>query len=155
MQQKKFESGGVEALRAQLGAMMRLLEQFDHHHTAQDQQLPPSYAQALMVLLTFHHEQQQPTLTDLVELLNIDKSNVTRLCQRMLEEGHIVIARDSRDRRAKRIQLSAQGVALAEAVNEVSIGRFARLSEALGGVEIVMELCARLNEALDGLVARR
>lgn len=154
MQQKRSEVMEVESLRVQMGTMMRLLSQFDQHYNAHEQ-LPPSYAQALIVLLTFQRRQQQPTLSELVELLNIDKSNVTRLCQRMVEEGHVLIARDGKDKRVKRIQLSAQGTAMAEEVNQLSLARFTQLSEAMGGLEAAVALCERFSEALDGLVSRR
>jgi DNA-binding MarR family transcriptional regulator len=154
MQQKRSEVMEVESLRVQMSTMMRLLSQFDQHYSERDQ-LPPSYAHALIVLLTFHRQQQQPTLTELVELLNIDKSNVTRLCQRMVEEGHVLISRDGKDKRAKRIQLSAKGIVMAEEVNRISLDRFTQLSEAMGGLEAVAALCERFNEALDGLVSQR
>lgn len=151
MQQKRDQDGGVEALRGELRMTLRLLTQLEHQPISHATPLPPSYAQALMVLRSFEQRQLQPTLTELVELLGIDKSNVTRLCQRMVEEGHVHIGRDERDRRAKRIRLTAAGAALAERVNEVSVGRYARLAEALGGVEAARELCDRLNSAIKSM----
>jgi DNA-binding MarR family transcriptional regulator len=156
MQQKKpdtthHDSVEIEALRAQLRVLMRHLEHFDHLHVTQGQTLPPSYAQALMVLLSYHETQQQPTLTELVELLNIDKSNVTRLCQRMQEDGHLLITRDARDRRAKRIKLSAIGVTLAQEVNKVSIERFGQLAQRLHDVSGLHDLLKQLNTSLEAL----
>ena len=158
MQQKYSDSGLVtendaEELRAQLQLLLRHLEDFDDYETSNGNPLPSSYAQALMVLLGFHHEETSPTLSDLVELLNIDKSNVTRLCQRMRDAGHIDIVRDQRDRRAKRISLSEDGLALAEHVNESSVERFSNLLDSMHDSEKqrVLDSLMLLNEVIERL----
>ena len=158
MQQKYRDAGQIaendaEELRSQLQLLLRHLESFDDYETANGNPLPNSYAQALMVLLGFHHEDTSPTLSDLVELLNIDKSNVTRLCQRMRDAGHIDIVRDQRDRRAKRISLSSEGLALAQHVNASSVERFGTLIGSMHDAEKqrVLDSLILLNEVIERL----
>ena len=158
MQQKYNATGSLaesdaEELRAQLQFLLRHLEAFDDYKTVSGQPLPTSYAQALMVLLGFYHEDKSPTLSDLVELLNIDKSNVTRLCQRMRDSGHIGVVRDQKDRRAKRISLSEEGLALAEYVNESSVERFSTVLDEMNDAEKqrVLDSLILLNEVIDRL----
>ncbi len=145
------EDQDVEELRTQLQQLVHTLDAFEQYKTMEGQMLPPSYAQALMVLLGFHHESQNPTLTDLVELLNIDKSNVTRLCQRMKDAGHITVRRDTRDRRAKRIELSPRGLELARYVNRSSIERYSEVLERLpeGDRSQLLGTVNLLNQALE------
>lgn len=144
------EDQDVEELRTQLQQLVHTLDAFEQYRTDEGHSLPPSYAQALMVLLGFHHESRNPTLTDLVELLNIDKSNVTRLCQRMKDAGHITVQRDTRDRRAKRIELSPQGLELARYVNRRSIERFSDVLHRLPEEERgrVLTTVSQLNQAI-------
>lgn len=154
--QKRFEARSldvrdVEAFRVKLRALVRQLHQLEQHHDLSGEALPPSYAQALIVLLGFHAHEEQPTLTTLVELLDIDKSNVTRLCQKMERAGHVHISRDPNDRRAKRIALSDAGLALAEHINSASLSRLQRVLSGLSDAERVnvVEALELLQEQLN------
>ena len=157
--QKRFEARSldardVEVFRARLRALVRHLHHLEQHRDLSGEALPPSYAQALIVLLGFHAREDQPTLSALVELLDIDKSNVTRLCQKMERAGHICITRDPNDRRAKRIALSDVGLALADHINTASLDRLqlvlSRLSDAerVNVVEALELLQEQLNAPL-------
>lgn len=119
----------VEGFRERLQRLVRQLEQFESHTDLDGEPMATSYAQALMVLLDFHLSTKRPTLSDLVDLLGIDKSNVTRLCQKMKRAGHITLERDPDDRRAKRIELSDDGLDLAKHVNDESLERFEQILE--------------------------
>jgi len=156
MQQKfsadhQIRENDVEELREQLQILVRHLGVFEDFRAPTGQQLPPSYAQALMVLLGFHEESKSPTLTDMVELLNIDKSNVTRLCQRMKDAGHITVQRDMKDRRAKRIALSPEGLELANHVNANSYERFGSLLDEMEEHQKnnVLDSLILLNEVIE------
>ncbi len=159
MQQKKTESHDdqVQASAAELHDLLHSLTRyFDacERHTTQDGDLiPSSYAQALMILLDFGARGATPTLSDLVDLLDIDKSNVTRLCQRMQEAGHVVITRDTHDRRAKRLELSKDGEELAEFIQNASLERYEEVlsffknSERYELLEQLMKLNTSLSQA--------
>lgn len=155
--QKRFEDApiqrqDVEAFRAQLRALSRRIGRLDQHQGLRGEPLPPSYAQALVLLLGFEAREATPTLSELVELLDIDKSNVTRLCQKMERDAHITITRDARDRRAKRVALSAEGRALAEHINTESLDRVACLFGKLSDAERrnLVEALELLGECLVG-----
>jgi len=69
--------------------------------------------------------------SDLAELLEIEKSTLVGLIDRMEESGWVERCSDPNDRRVKRIHLTARA-ALLEEVNEAAD---ATLAEALGGLE--------------------
>lgn len=137
-------------LRELLKLLSRQVSSLEDYQDQRGQTLPSSYAQALMVLLDFEAREERPTLTDLVELLDIDKSNVTRLCQRMKAEGHVDIVRDPNDRRAKRVSLSEEGSELAHFVNDASLERFGAIIGNFHPEErnFVLEWLERLNETI-------
>jgi DNA-binding MarR family transcriptional regulator len=89
--------------------------------------LPMAYAHALMILRV------TPALSqfDLAAQLHIDKSNVARVCARMLTAGHIARRRDSGDARRVIITLTARGKRLADEVETASHERFDRLLKAV------------------------
>ena len=138
-------------LREQLDLLIRQVMELEEHHDREGEPIPTSYAQALIILLDFHAQNKHPTLTDLVEMLSIDKSNVTRLCQKMKSVGHIEVSRDPRDRRAKRIKLSERGLKLAEFINHASLDRFDSIVDEFYGEErpLLLEWLGRLNQAID------
>ena len=140
----------IQKLRGELKQMAHLIERFEQHRDEIGAAIPGSYAQAMVVLLDFHDREEHPTLTDLVELLNIDKSNVTRLCQRMQDAGHIWVKRDDRDRRAKRLGLTTSGLELGRALNQSSMARFGLLLASLGPEdrEQMLSCLAQLNKLM-------
>lgn len=155
MQQKSSKTAPVpiddaSELRVQLLTLMRHVDSLEEHEGHDGESLPSSHARALMVLLDYHHAEEEPTLSDLVELLDIDKSNVTRLCQRMDEAGHIEVRRDPQDRRAKRVSLSEDGLLLARYVNHESLQRFEEIIQQFDFQERhhLLERLKRLNEVL-------
>lgn len=159
MQQKKTESHNVQVLanaaelRDLLHSLTRYFDACERHTTQSGDIIPSSYAQALMILLDFREKQSTPTLTNLVDMLDIDKSNVTRLCQRMQEAGHVVISRDTHDRRAKRLELSSDGEELAEFILNASLNRYEEVlsffknSERYSLLEQLMKLNTSLSKA--------
>ena len=145
----KFQSSASE-LRELLHSLTRYFDACERHETQDGESIPSSYAQALMVMLDFQNRQMVPTLSDLVDLLDIDKSNVTRLCQRMSESGHVDLARDERDRRAKRIELTTSGEELAEFIQNASQERYEQVLSYFENSErqVLFENLMRLNASL-------
>jgi len=115
--------------------------------------IAPSYAHALMVLL--EHAESSPPMSqaDLERILGIDKSNVTRLCSRMVAAGHVVQERAPNDGRSRLVNLTATGRRLAERVEQASRERFGRIVAALPRDQrsTVFESLAALNEAVESL----
>ena len=89
--------------------------------------LPIAHAHALMVLLARGEASQQ----ELGRELGIDKSNVARLCARMVEAGHVSQRPDDEDGRSRRVSLTARGERLAREVDESSKARFGAILNAL------------------------
>jgi len=141
----------ARSLRERLRQLVQQVDEFESHQTPSGRTLTSSYAQALMVLLDFAQVNKKPTLSDLVDQLDIDKSNVTRLCQRMEDSGHIELVRDPKDRRAKRISLSEDGAELAQFVDDASIERYFSVIDNLDGPEHeeLLGWLVKLNELLN------
>jgi DNA-binding MarR family transcriptional regulator len=106
--------------------------------------LSMAHAHALMVLLTKGEVSQQELGVELC----IDKSNVARLCARMVDMGHASQAQSETDGRSRRVSLTARGKRLAREVDAASAARFGALLRGLPDERHVQVL-----EALDHLVA--
>lgn len=65
------------------------------------------------------------TVTELAERLQIDRTNVSRLCARMEADHELERRPHPTDGRARRVQLTAAGRQLAERVDALSAGHFA------------------------------
>jgi DNA-binding MarR family transcriptional regulator len=89
------------------------------------------HAHALMALLDREHRGEKSTQQDLVRILGVDKSNVTRLCAKMVQAGHLAQDPSPDDGRAWAVSLTAKGQRLAERVQDASRVRFDRLLAAL------------------------
>lgn len=109
--------------------------------------LSMAYAHALMVL----QAQGEITQQQLAAELCIDKSNVARLCAKMLSAGHVKQRTGEHDGRSRIVCLTARGARLADEVDRASRARFgtllAGLPEARRG-DVVVAL-QHLVEALD------
>jgi len=106
--------------------------------------LSPAHAHALMLLLTHSELSQQ----ELGAELGIDKSNVARLCGRMVDMGHAAQVQSETDGRSRRVSLTAAGKRLAREVDAASASRFAALMRGLPG-----EKQQRVVDSLEHLVA--
>lgn len=120
-----------ELLRAAMHDVVRGFGLLAAERTPCGQPLAVAEAHALMAVLAWRGDGAGPTLRDLRGALALDKSNVTRVCQR-LESRELIALRPCRvDGRARRITLTAKGRRLANEVDASSRQRFARLLEVL------------------------
>lgn len=117
----------AEDLRHLLQRMFRRFGALAAHATPCGKPLPMAYAHALMVLLTRGELSQQ----ELGRELCIDKSNIARLCARMVEAGHVEQRSSEHDGRSRRVSLTARGKRLACEVDASSRMRFGMLLDAL------------------------
>jgi DNA-binding MarR family transcriptional regulator len=106
-------------------------------------------AHALMILRAGGELSQQ----ELGAELCIDKSNVARLCAKLVEEGHAVQRVCARDGRSRRVSLTLRGERLAREVDASSNARFLAL---LGALPVsrrasVLDTLNTLVGALDAL----
>ena len=117
-----------------------------------ERKLAPAHADALLALYEYRDEEHGIPMSELVDALTIDQSNVSRLCARMERDGEIERKRCTEDARVRRIALTERGLELARALDERAAGRFAALMEQLdeGGKEDVRRGLAALERALEG-----
>ena len=108
------------------------------------QPLSMAHAHALMVLAARGELSQQ----ELGAELGIDKSNVARLCARMVDAGQASQARSEHDGRSRLVRLTKKGERLAAEVEQASSARFGELLDALPAAKH-----AQVLDALECLVA--
>jgi DNA-binding MarR family transcriptional regulator len=134
------------------GLMQRLFRRFGAlagEATPCGKPLPMAHAHALMVLLGRADASQQ----ELGRELGIDKSNIARLCARMVEAGHVSQRQSEDDGRSRRVSLTARGERLANEVDEASKARFGALLVALppasrgAVIEALRQLVAGIEES--------
>lgn len=88
--------------------------------------LSTPHAYALIELL-----QGPMSVAALAARLNIDRTNVSRLCMKMEDAGELIRAPDAQDRRVKRLRLTPQGERAARNIDGLSVAHFARVLETL------------------------
>lgn len=101
--------------------------------------LSMAHAHALMTLLARGELSQQ----ELGSELRIDKSNVARLCARMVKDGHARQSPSEQDGRSRIVSLTSQGQRLAREVDAASHARFSAWLAALPA--------ARRSQVIEGL----
>ena len=103
-----------------------------------------------MCLLDFEKAGEVPCQSSLVEVLGIDKSNVSRVCTRMLEAGHIRERPAPYDGRVLEIHLTRRGRRLAHDVDLSSQGQFGRLTSRLPAtrVDTIIRALQTLEQAI-------
>lgn len=144
-------SGSGDALRTSIQRFVRSFGILSSAQTPCGVPLPPSHAHALMALLERERRAESSTQQDLVKVLGVDKSNVTRLCAKMVEAGHLVQEPSPEDGRAWRVSLTSKGLRVAERVEDASRTRFDRLLAALPSAAAratVMQSLDLLNDAI-------
>jgi DNA-binding MarR family transcriptional regulator len=120
---------GARELRDALRELVLAHGVLDAHRRPCGTPLPLPTAHALLDLLA---APEGLTVTDLGARLRIDRTNVSRLCERLVSAGWCARGPHPRDRRARLIHLTQAGRHLAEQVDAASRGHHARLLTALG-----------------------
>lgn len=107
------------------------------------------HACALLVLL-----QRGPmTVTTLADHMCIDRTNVSRLCARMVKQGELHRTRHPDDRRAWLVGLTDSGRALADLVDVSSAAHFTAVLAQLPDTGAFIECLGKLTRALDASAA--
>lgn len=146
------ETTTARDLRDTVREFIRSFDLLEEHRTPCGEPLRVPHAHALMVLYE-RRDERAPRISALGEHLEIDKANVSRLCQRMAEEGHVELRPCPDDGRAKRVHLTDAGAQVASTVEKSSRERFARLLDALDGTSAdeIVEAIDSLNDAIRNL----
>jgi DNA-binding MarR family transcriptional regulator len=140
-----------DLLRASIQRFVRTFGLLDGDQTPCGVPLAPTHAHALAALLDRDRRETASTQQDLVKVLGIDKSNVARLCARMIEAGHLIHTESLEDGRVWRLSLTPKGRRLAERVEGASRSRFDHIVAALPSAaarSAVIRSLDLLNEAI-------
>jgi DNA-binding MarR family transcriptional regulator len=89
--------------------------------------MSPRDAQALQLLLESARSEESVRHTDLQRLLCIDKSNVTRLVQRLEEAGLVIQVTSPTDARSRLLRLTAKGERIGTSIEDSSHKLFERM----------------------------
>jgi DNA-binding MarR family transcriptional regulator len=140
----------VEALRALVHEFVRRFGLLVTRQTPCGFPVSPSYAHALMLLLRRTNKGSPSLQADLAAGLGIDKSNVARLCERMVDAGHAVQSVPANDGRSRLVKLTAKGTRVAQRIEQGSRDRFTRVVSALppGKRHAVIAALSDLNAAV-------
>lgn len=122
-----MDSGPAEGLRRATQQLFRRFGALAQDATPCGKPLPMAHAHALMVLLGRGELSQQQLGGELC----IDKSNVARLCAKMVDAGHANQRPCPQDGRSRRVTLTARGKRLAAEVDAASRARFDTLLTAI------------------------
>jgi DNA-binding MarR family transcriptional regulator len=118
-----METDQVDELRSAVQRLFRKFGTLGTDTTPCGQPLSLAHAHALLILQSRGALSQQ----DLGAELCIDKSNVARLCAKMVEAGHAQQRAGTEDRRSRVVSLTSTGQRLAREVNAASRQRFVAL----------------------------
>lgn len=117
---QSVDSRDVEAFRRSMHQLVRRFGSLVADGTPCGKPLSLVHAHSLMVLLARGEISQQ----DLGVELCVDKSNVARVCAKMVEAGHVRQRSNERDARSRLMTLTARGERLAREVDASSAARF-------------------------------
>ncbi|MBK8999761.1 MAG: winged helix-turn-helix transcriptional regulator [Myxococcales bacterium] len=124
-------SADADELRSLTQRLFRRFGALASSTTPCGQPLPLAHAHALQVLLARGELAQR----ELGAELCIDKSNVARLCARMVAAGHVSQRASDHDGRSRRVTLTRQGERVAGEVDAASRARFSALLRELPPTE--------------------
>ena len=100
-------------------------------------------------LLELRAQERPMSVSELASRLRIDRTNVSRLCQRMEERGELVRSVDSEDGRVRTLRLTELGEEAAARVDRARLVHFSRLAEILGDdLEATVSAIDRLTSAI-------
>ncbi|WP_437670249.1 MarR family winged helix-turn-helix transcriptional regulator [Sorangium sp. So ce131] len=137
-------------LRAEVRAFVRGFGLLDEERTPCGVRLSPREAHAVAVLAEAEQAGVRLSQGDLRKALGIDKSNVTRLIQRLRDDGRVEQEVGEDDARVRRLRLTAAGRRLAARLDERSAARFQAILDAIPCAErgAVLRALHVLNGAL-------
>jgi DNA-binding MarR family transcriptional regulator len=116
----------------------------------------PSYAHALMLLRRRTAEGLSTLQSDLAAGLGIDKSNVARLCERMVRAGHALQNVPEADGRSRLVTLTVKGARVAGRIEQGSRARFSAVAARIPARKrrAVIAALSDLNVAVAGIAGK-
>ncbi|MFZ5889501.1 MAG: MarR family winged helix-turn-helix transcriptional regulator [Myxococcota bacterium] len=150
MQSLTQRSLEADQLRRHVQSFVRRFGLLAEDRTPCGAPLSPRDAHALMIVLERERAANPPCQNDLAIELGIDKSNVTRLVQKLVAAGRIEQVQSEADARARMLRLTTKGRRLAESVEAASHDRFREILTRIPAAQrkVVVGAMALLNNAL-------
>jgi DNA-binding MarR family transcriptional regulator len=134
----------VDAFRRAMHRLVRRVGALAAEGTPCGKPLSLVHAHALMVLLAKGELSQQRLGAELC----VDKSNVARVCAKMIDAGHVRQRSSDRDARSRLVSLTVRGERLARDVDASSAARFEALL-----ARVPRERAADIIDAVECLVS--
>jgi DNA-binding MarR family transcriptional regulator len=128
---RSLESRQVQELRNLTQRLFRRFGALAAEGTPCGKPISIAHAHALMILRSRGELTQQQLAAELC----IDKSNIARLCAKLVESGQVKQRPAEKDARSRKVCLTPRGEKLATEVDEASMLRFTRLLTALPEAE--------------------
>ncbi len=138
------DATNARALRDALRALVLAHGALDDARRPCGTPLPMPHAWALLEL----NHAGAMTVTELASRLNIDRTNVSRLCARMESSGELTRETHPGDARARVLTLTEAGARLATSVDEASCAHFGDVMERLGDAPGALRALTDLTHAL-------
>ena len=110
----------VEDLRAHVQQFVRSFGLLVTKQTPCGFPVSPSYAHAMMLILRRAANGLETLQADLAGALGIDKSNIARLCERMVDAGHALQSVPAADGRSRLVTLTSKGARVAHRIEQAS-----------------------------------
>ncbi|WP_199693442.1 MarR family winged helix-turn-helix transcriptional regulator [Sorangium cellulosum] len=139
-------------LRSEVRAFVRGFGLLDEERTPCGVEVAPREAHALAILAEAEQAGAQLTQSDLRRALGVDKSNVTRLIQRLRDDGRVAQDVSEADGRVRRLRLTAAGRRLAGRLEARSLLRFQSILDAIPCAE--RDAVVRALHVLNGALRR-
>jgi DNA-binding MarR family transcriptional regulator len=146
----------VENLRAQVQEFVRRFGLLVTRQTPCGFPVSPSYAHALMLLRRRTADGLSTLQSDLAAQLGIDKSNVARLCERMVRAGHSLQSVPEADGRSRLVTLTVKGARVAGRIEQGSRDRFSAVAAGIPTRKrrAVIAALVDLNVAVAGIAGK-
>lgn len=144
----------AEKLRGLVRSFVQGFGLLDEQRTPCGLPVAPREAHALARILAAELESRPLRQAELASALKVDKSNVTRVVQRLVNGGYV--AQDQgEDARQRLLRLSAKGRRLAERIEAASLTRFETVLVGMPKSEIerVLHALDVLNQAIERVSA--
>jgi DNA-binding MarR family transcriptional regulator len=143
----------AEDMRAHVQQFVRRFGLLVTRQTPCGYPVSPSYAHALMLLLRRMSDGLPTLQSDLATGLGIDKSNVARLCERMVGAGHALQNVPPEDGRSRSVTLTPKGTRVAQRIEQGSRERFSAVVARIPTRKrrAVISALADLNAAVAGI----
>lgn len=149
----RVSNAQARTLQVSVQAFVRSFGLLVTKQTPCGQPVTPSHAHALMILLEREERGMTTKQSELAEQLALDKSSITRLCERLETDAHATQQPAPDDGRSRLLELTPRGRRMASTIQAASLARFRRVAEGVPPAKrrALLESLQLLTEAVQTL----